>query len=56
MDDAPAPETTHEAPADARPERRTEDRSAAWPSPPPQTVEHAVALLASTWTRGTGAA
>ncbi len=50
MDDAPA--QGHEPPAD----EPQPGRPLAWPSPPPQTVEHAVALLASAWTRTRGAA
>ena len=67
MDEASAPEATgttlaDEAPCDQAPQDPSprdpspRDRSPAWPSPPPQTVEHAVALLAATWTRTRGAA
>lgn len=65
MDDVPAPEATQPTAARATTRRPTTerpgdaagpDRTLAWPSPPPQTVEHAVALLAATWTRAEGAA
>ncbi len=60
MDDVPAPEAAQPA-TELRTPGRPEDPGAsvgalAWPSPPPETVEHAVALLAATWTRARGAA
>lgn len=52
MDD-PASE---EAPREVAPSAPATGTAPAWPSPPPRTVEHAVALLATTWTRARGAA
>ena len=43
-------------PQDAPPADHHADASPTWPSPPPQTVEHAVALLATTWSRARSAA
>lgn len=56
MDDTPAPEGTQDEPTTARAPDAARGRSPAWPSPPPRTIEHAVALLAATWTRERGAA
>lgn len=56
MDDVPTPEGTQDETATARASDEVRARPPDWPSPPPRTIEHAVALLAATWTRARGAA
>lgn len=55
MDDAPEG-TQDETATEPASETSSWGRPPAWPDPPPQTVEHAVALLATTWSRAGGAA
>lgn len=56
MDDVPAPEGTQDEQATGPAPDESRGHPPAWPSPPPRTIEHAVALLAATWTRARGAA